>query len=76
MQRWQRLFALIWVALCSSISMAATAEEQEQDQPNRVYLATMAPGDQFWSVFGHNALLLEYPNPIGGVLQLRFLRFH
>lgn len=29
-------------------------------QPQRALLATMAPGTAFWSVFGHNALVIEY----------------
>lgn len=39
---------------CGIASTAAVA------QPLRAQLATMAPGDEFWSVFGHNALIIEY----------------
>lgn len=53
---------LLCLLLGSTLAVAETPQQSadEAELPRRVYLATMAPGDQFWSVFGHNALLLEY----------------
>lgn len=50
--RWLGLLVLL--AGCWSLPLAVSA------QPVRAQLATMAPGDEFWSVFGHNALIVEY----------------
>lgn len=47
------LCLLVWM-------LPAFALAQTPGQPVKASLATMAPGDQFWSVFGHNALILEF----------------
>lgn len=56
MRAWWQTVTTLWLVAWSAVVMAAPAI------PQRVSLATMAPGTEFWSAFGHNALILEYPD--------------
>jgi hypothetical protein len=54
------LLLLSLVLQCMPTALRAQADGAQPQDATRVYLATMAPGPEFWSVFGHNALIVEY----------------
>ncbi len=57
------LLVCAWL-LCSAGAWAAEGEAPAQDAPPapRFFLLTIGPGDAYWSVWGHTALLVSTPD--------------